>query len=361
MLTFERMEATPSTLSKRYAAVGAYERLKSISAAAKEASCSKASVKKWVERHEHGLSLGDLPRVGRPSLGLDNKEALDLMTKSLTHDRVGPRVIMERLRDELGINASYETVRRYIKCNLARPLKCRKKPELTPRHKANRLAFATTWVRRNWDNVCVSDSKYFWLAPHGVGQRVWVMYGDQSPTQNIPTKGVYKIHAYYAAVSKWGKTKLFPTVGTTHLKSATKGVTGEVYKKLLERELIPACRQMMAHSPLASPSRPRPTWIFQQDNAKAHTCKVVKTWLQQQDFEVMPWPSKSPDLSWIENLWAYVANALRKRQGLTPRNFRDALMDEWEAVPTRVLMNMYNSIPRRLRACIANHGGATKY
>lgn len=354
------MEATPSTLSKRYAAVAAYERLKSIRAAAKEASCSRALVRKWVERYQSGLSLGDLPRVGRRSLGLGTQEALGLMTRSLTHDRVGPRVIVERLRDELGINASYETVRRYIKCNLARPLKCKKKPELTHQHMATRLAFARTWVRKSWDNVCVSDSKYFWLAPHGIGQQVWVMYGDKPPTQNLPAKGVYKIHAY-AAVSKWGKTKLFPTVGTTHLKSPTKGVTGEVYKKLLEQELIPACRQLIANSPLASPSRPHPTWIFQQDNAKAHTCKVVKEWLQQQDFEVMPWPSKSPDLSWIENLWAYVANALRKRQGVTPRNFREALMDEWEAVPPRVLASLHNSIPRRLQACIANNGGATKY
>ena len=42
-----------------------------------------------------------------------------------------------------------------------------------------------------------------------------------------------------------GRTPLIVTVGTTGLPASTNGVTGEVYKQLLQDELIPACRKLM--------------------------------------------------------------------------------------------------------------------
>ena len=50
--------------------------------------------------------------------------------------------------------------------------------------------------------------------------------------------------------------------------------------------------------------------IWQQDNATAHTAKVVKTWLAANVKLLEDWPANSPDLSPIENLWG--------RSGLTP-------------------------------------------
>jgi hypothetical protein len=63
-------------------------------------------------------------------------------------------------------------------------------------------------------------------------------------------------------------------VGTTGLKAPTKGVNGEVYKKLLETKLIPACKEMMAKK--NGRQATRKIWIFQQDNARAHTSQIVK-------------------------------------------------------------------------------------
>ena len=206
--------------------------------------------------------------------------------------------------------------------------------------------------------MCVSDSKYFWLNKKGISKKVWVLYGDKPPPTVTGDK-VFKIHAY-AAVSRWGKNELFPTVGTTGFKAPSKGVNAEVYKELLETKLIPACRQLMEKCPTSS-TNGSSRWVFQQDNAKAHTSKLVQAWLNKQDFDVMKWPSKSPDLSWIENLWPYVANKLRNRQGLIVANFKSALMEEWNSVPKEVYMNLYKSIPNRLQECIDKNGGSTKY
>ncbi|GFV11059.1 transposable element Tcb1 transposase [Trichonephila clavipes] len=49
------------------------------------------------------------------------------------------------------------------------------------------------------------------------------------------------------------------------------------------------------------------TAIFQHDNARPHVAHIVERFFVNHQIELLPWPSRSPDLSPIKNMWSMVA------------------------------------------------------
>ena len=51
-------------------------------------------------------------------------------------------------------------------------------------------------------------------------------------------------------------------------------------------------------------------FVFQQDNARANTARVVVNHFAQQGITVMNWPAASPDMNPIEQLWDQLKKAV---------------------------------------------------
>ncbi len=96
-------------------------------------------------------------------------------------------------------------------------------------------------------------------------------------------------------------------------------------------------------------------------------CIVVyvtnKTWnlKLEKHIKVLEWPSKSPDLNPIENLWRELKVRVDKRQ---PRNRNDLerfCKEEWDKIPPEMCANLVANYKKRLTSVIANKGFATTY
>jgi transposase len=222
-----------------------------------------------------------------------------------------------------------------------------KKPLLTSKHRQDRLRFARkykTWTTADWRRVIFSDEVKIERFRPARRHKSWV-FGNQPTPPRLTLKYGGGSFMVWACITDKG-----PGYACKLLTN----MNADVYLTILKKYLVDTLKFYGLSSPQI---------IYQHDNDPKHTAEKVQEWLADRQFQVLDWPSQSPDLNPIENLWSLVKDRVGSR--VAPSATIDEVWaefeEQWNAVSREECLKLIDSMPDRIRAVLKSKGGHTRW
>jgi hypothetical protein len=126
---------------------------------------------------------------------------------------------------------------------------------------------------------------------------------------------------------------------------------GAKYREIIEGNLFQSSRDL----------RLGRRFTFHQDNDPKHTAKATLKWFKGKHSNVLEWPSQSPDIYPIENLWYDLNIDVNQRNPSNLKELEQFCLEEWVKIPVARCAKLIETYPSRLAAVIAAKVGSTKY
>lgn len=235
-------------------------------------------------------------------------------------------------------------------------INARKKLKLKPYHvgkiihipektKKRRLEFAIKNKSREWSTVLFCDETSIELQPC-INSKNNIQYAT-SRDQVIPCqtfKHPLKVHVA-AGISWYGKTDVF---------IFTENMNADLYIQILKNTIIPCANNIFGGL----------EWTLLQDNDPKHKSKKVASFLSSQNINFIKsneWPSYSPDLNVIENIWSILKERISKRNPKTKATLIKCIKEEWNKIDEETIKRTIDSMKNRLELVIKGNGEKTKY
>lgn len=257
--------------------------------------------------------------------------AIDLQRKFFPH--VHPDTVRNALREQ-GFSAHRK----------------RKVPFLSHHHILSRLKWARahrSWSVENWERVIFSDESKFNLFGSDGLQYCWRKGGqalDSRYTKKQVKHGGGKVMVW-GCISPHGVGRLCRIDGT---------MDSNQYISILQEGYLGTLKDLHTNPQ---------GFIFQSDNDSKHKSRATQAWLREIGIPTLDWPSSSPDMNIMENLWAYLDNCIRAHP-MNPSNSEELwkiLQQEWYKISPKYIRKLYESLPERVEEVCKVKGGNTKY
>jgi len=285
-------------------------------AVARTLGCRRATINDLWQRYQQTGSTGDRQRPGHPRV----TTAAEDRHIRLMHLRNRQQTATSTSRTYLGGRVSAQTVRNRLRAANIRARRPYVGPILTARHRALRLLWCRNhlpWNQIRWNRIVFSDESRFNLS-HADGRvRVWRRQGERFADCCVVERDRFGGGSLMVWGGICGNNK-------THLIIIRGNLTAQRYvNDVLTPEVLPFLAQ---HGQGIT---------FQHDNATPHAARFTANFLNANGVNVMPWPSRSPDINPIEHLWDELGRRVRSLAN-PPQNIQQlevALVAAWRHFP----------------------------
>lgn len=323
------------TLQQRHATVVLLAIGQDFQAIAQLLRCDVRTVRRWVGRCFDDGCFEDAHRIGRPPL-LDEEQKTLIVARAVEDPFCTPGMI----KAELGLDVSVRTIDRVlVSAGLFGRIALRTYP-YTDTQRAIRVQFATHILDRtiltrdcddpndeaydfvvvNVDYACldalyITDESSLQLGLHG--NRIWVRRprGDQ-----------YRMLPPYVWLDdtkvKSGTIKFFGGFSASGIGELYfyEKMNGAEMARIVDQRFVPEMQRLRCDE-------------FLHDHDKKFRCNVVHTKLHVRCLRQINdavWPSYSPDLNPIENLWGDLSSRVWDRNPKGVDELKEFLLEEWQ-------------------------------
>jgi transposase len=150
------------------------------------------------------------------------------------------------------------------------------------------------------------------------------------------------------SLTMWGCVS-YHGVGKLVLIEGT--MTGEKYVKILQENLLASAEEMGLST----------NFVFQQDNDPKHKSKIARKFFEENKIDLLNWPSQSPDLNIIENVWSEIKREYANCNVTSKKAAWEKIQEIWKKVSKDYLKKLVRSIYSRYIEVCESKDGATKY
>ncbi|KAL4469183.1 hypothetical protein ABPG72_008923 [Tetrahymena utriculariae] len=293
---------------------------------------------------DHGC-IDDDPQGNRGghNKSLQKQDEANLCTFAEMNPSIGLQKIKNNLLESCNKNVSQSTLRTTLKNHGFKPFVIPHILPLTQTHKLNRLDWGLKrqdYKSNYWSKVVFTDECI--LSKSCFRRFIWSKDKQSIPKDLCIEKNKWSLRIHvYGAISRDGPVSFQLLQGT---------IDSIAYIEVLKQ-----FKKDCTKSP----------FIYQQDGARAHQSKATSEWLEENQFKLLDWPSHSPDLSPIENIWAILKDLIFMQEN-EPTN-KNELFDlakriffESEEIQSAI-QECYDSIPQRIQDLIEREGDETDY
>ena len=279
------------------------------------------------------------PRKRGPKFKIDSKLRLRVKRNFMSLQNQGEKINCSKIKNTCDLNFSTRTLQRHMQKQGHKYRKAKMQIYLSKKHKEQRVKIISDWIISNhqWEKTVFSDEKRFSLD----GPDDWRTYVQKSKPavrERRQSKG--------GGIMVW--LMLLPNGILAH--RVITGKFGSVeYINLLHEMIVPIIKLNFGDD-----------FILQEDNSTVHKARKVKDFMKLSKIRVIDWPSKSPDLNIVEDIWKKLSDMVYDGPQFKNKDelviaINNSIL-ELNTTGRNFMLDLYRDIRRRLCIVLNKNG-----